>query len=132
MVPIFRPCSAAKRSRSGRRAIVPSSFMISQITAAGVQPGHARQVAAGLGMAGAHQHAAVLRLQRKDVARLHQVARRCASRATAACMVRARSAAEMPVVTPLAASIDTVNAVPSACRCAPPSAAAAGARSARA
>ena len=31
---------------------------------------------------------------------------------TAACTVRARSAAEMPVVTPVAASIETVNAVP--------------------
>jgi hypothetical protein len=35
-----------------------------------------------------------------------------ASRATAACTVRARSAAEMPVVTPSAASIETVKAVP--------------------
>ena len=33
-------------------------------------------------------------------------------RATATCTVRARSCAEMPVVTPVAASIDTVNAVP--------------------
>ncbi len=32
--------------------------------------------------------------------------------ATAACTVRARSAAEMPVVTPSAASMDTVKAVP--------------------
>jgi hypothetical protein len=38
--------------------------------------GHAGQVAAGFGMAGAHQHAAVHRLQREDVARLHQVADR--------------------------------------------------------
>ena len=35
-----------------------------------------------------------------------------ASRATAERTVRARSAAEMPVVTPLAASIETVNLVP--------------------
>ena len=35
-----------------------------------------------------------------------------ASLRTAACTVRARSAAEMPVVTPVAASIETVNAVP--------------------
>ena len=54
--------------------------MTSQITAAGVQPGHARQVAAGLGVAGAHQHAAVLRLQREDVAGLHQVGRRGVAR----------------------------------------------------
>ena len=38
--------------------------------------GHGGQVAAGFGMAGAHQHAAVDRLQREDVAGLHQVARR--------------------------------------------------------
>ena len=36
----------------------------------------------------------------------------CALRATAACTVRARSAAEMPVLTPSAASIDTVKLVP--------------------
>ena len=86
--------------------------MTSQITAAGVEPGHAREVAAGLGVAGAHEHAAVLRLQREDVPGLHEVGGPSASRATAACTVRARSAAEMPVVTPLAASMETVNAVP--------------------
>ncbi|MNT11128.1 hypothetical protein D3C72_1459930 [compost metagenome] len=32
MVPILIPCSAAKASSSGRRDMVPSSFMISQIT----------------------------------------------------------------------------------------------------
>ena len=37
MVPIFKPCSAANVIKSGRRAMVPSSFMISQITAAGEQ-----------------------------------------------------------------------------------------------
>ena len=70
------------------------------------------QVAAGFGVAGAHQHAAVLRLQREDVAGLDEVARPRRRGATAACTVRARSAAEMPVVTPSAASIDTVKAVP--------------------
>ena len=85
--------------------------MISQITAAGREAGQRGEVAAGFGVAGAHQHAAVLRLQREDVAGLDQVGRP-ASRATAACMVRARSAAEMPVVTPVAASIDTVKVVP--------------------
>src|SRR5205085_1671641 len=38
MAPIFRWCASAKRSRSGRRAIVPSSFMISHRTAAGENP----------------------------------------------------------------------------------------------
>jgi hypothetical protein len=74
--------------------------MTSQITAAGVSPAMRGQIAAGLGVAGAHQHAAVLGLQREDVAGLHQVGWP-ASRATAACTVRARSAAEMPVVTPV-------------------------------
>ncbi len=91
--------------------MVPSSFMISQITAAGLQPAMRGQVAAGLGVAGAHQHAAIDGLQREDVAGLHQVAGLAALGATAACTVRARSAAEMPVVTPSAASIETVNAV---------------------
>ena len=63
--------------------------------------------------------------------RLHQVVG-LASRATAICTVRARSAAEMPVVTPVAASIETVNAVPcGAPVLSSPSAAAAAARSAR-
>ena len=34
---------------------------------------HGREIATGLGMPGAHQHAAVHRLQREDMARLHQV-----------------------------------------------------------
>ena len=38
MVPILRPCSAAKICRSGKRAMVPSSFMISQITEEGLHP----------------------------------------------------------------------------------------------
>ena len=78
----------------------------------GRSAGHRGQVAAGFGMAGAHQHAAVDRLQREDVAGLDQVAAASRCGATAACTVRARSAAEMPVVTPSAASIETVKAVP--------------------
>ena len=35
---IFRPCRWANPTRSGRRAMVPSSFMISQITADGLTP----------------------------------------------------------------------------------------------
>ena len=77
------------------------------MTRGGLEPGEPREVATGLGVTGARQHAARLRHQRKDVARLAQVfgprvrrARRCESCA------RGRSA-EMPVVTPSAASIDT-------------------------
>ena len=39
----------------------------------GAAAGHGGQVAAGLGVAGAHEHAAIHRLQREDVAGLHQV-----------------------------------------------------------
>ena len=48
--------------------MVPSSFMISQITPDGVEPGEAGDVDRRLGMAGAHQRAALARHQREDVA----------------------------------------------------------------
>ena len=38
MVPIFKLCSFAKTSKSGRRAILPSSFKISTMTEAGSLP----------------------------------------------------------------------------------------------
>ena len=55
------------------RDMVPSSFMISQMTPAGLQPGQARQVDRALGLAGAHQHAARPGPQREDVAGADQV-----------------------------------------------------------
>ena len=55
------------------RAISPSSRMISQMTPGGIEPGQARQIDGGLGLAGAHQHAAPPRAQRKDVAGTGQV-----------------------------------------------------------
>ena len=91
--------------------MVPSSFMISQITAAGEQPA----------MAARSQPASVwpARISTPpSTACSGKMWPGCtrsagwALRATAACTVRARSAAEMPVVTPSAASIDTVKAVP--------------------
>ena len=91
--------------------MVPSSFMISQITADGVQAGEAREVDAGLRLPGALEHAAGARHEREDVARLHQVLRRRIPGSIATWMVCARSAAEMPVVTPSRASTETVNAV---------------------
>ena len=75
------------------------------------EAGQPREVAARLGVAGAHQHAARLRHHGKDVARLHEVARAGLGGHRHA-TVRARSAAEIPVVTPFAASIDTVKLVP--------------------
>ena len=41
MVPIFRSCCFPNSIRSGNLAMLPSSFMISQITAAGVRPASA-------------------------------------------------------------------------------------------
>ena len=38
MVPILIPCSAANASSSGRRAMLPSSFITSQITPDGSNP----------------------------------------------------------------------------------------------
>ena len=85
--------------------------MISTSTPAGSSPASAARSQRGFGVSGAREHAARLRGEREDVARLHDVvgprvrrARRCGSCA------RDRSA-EMPVVTPVAASIDTVKFV---------------------
>ena len=69
-----------------------------------------RQITAGLGVSGARQNPARLGHQREHVAGLHQVPG-LASGATAVRIVSARSAAEMPVVTPRAASIETVKLV---------------------
>src|SRR5215218_8050634 len=62
-VTILTPCSAENFSRSGTRAIVPSTFMISQITPAGLRPAIRERSTAATG-AGP---------QREDVARHHQV-----------------------------------------------------------
>jgi len=110
MVPILRPCRWAKVMRSLRRAIVPSSFMISQITPAGVSPAsRARSTAASVwpvrsstppsrATSGKTWPGETMSWDPQEV-----------SIATAT--VRARSAAEMPVVTPSRASIETVKAV---------------------
>ena len=97
--------AAAKLSRSGMRAIVPSSFMISQITPAGDRPGQARQIDRALGLPGAHQHAAALGAQRKHVARRDQILGARVAASTAVRIVVARSLALMPVVTPWRASM---------------------------
>ena len=67
--------ASAISRRRGRRAMLPSSSMISQSRPAGIQPGRAAEVDHGLGVAGALQHAARLRLQREDVAGPRQVVR---------------------------------------------------------
>lgn len=63
-----------------------------------------------LGVPGAHQRAAVASHKREDVPRGDEILRALAA-SIATEMVRARSAAEMPVVTPSLASIEMVKAV---------------------
>ena len=103
-----RPCPR-RTSRGATRAIDPSSFDDSHEHAGGVEPGEAREVDGRLGVAGALEDAAGAGAEREDVP---GGTRSCGARwVDGTWSVGARSAAEMPVVTPLRASIDTVNAV---------------------
>src|SRR3990170_5280452 len=111
MVPILSLCSAANCSRSGRRAIVPSSRMISHSTAAGVRP--ARRARS--------QQASVCPARTSTPPGWATSGNTCPGCTMSAevdlsdeaiLMVNARSAAEMPVAMPSAASIDTVKLVP--------------------
>jgi len=79
--------------------------------AGGLEPRQPAQVDAALGLAGPDEDPARLGAERKDVARPDEVGRPRNFSSMATWMVRARSAAEMPVVTPWAASMLTVNAV---------------------
>ena len=72
---IFRPCRSQYGTRSGTRAIVPSSFMISQTTPDGIEAGEARQVDGGLGLPDPLEDAARFRAQREHMAGLHEIAR---------------------------------------------------------
>ena len=91
--------------------MVPSAIHDFADHAGGRQAGQARQVHRGFRLAGAHQHAAFARAQRKMwPGRARSAGRQSGS--MAARMVRVRSAAEMPVVTPSRASMDSQNAVP--------------------
>ena len=111
MDPILSLCVRANSTRSGRRAISPSSFSTSQITAAATSPESC-----------ARSHPASVCPARTSTPPLCAISGKMwpgctmssgfASFFTAAFTVRARSAAEIPVVTPLAASIDNVKLVP--------------------
>ncbi len=91
--------------------MVPSSFITSQITAAGSRPAmRARSQPASVWPARISTPPSCACSGKMWPGCTRSLGR--ASRATAAATVRARSAAEMPVVTPLAASIETVKAVP--------------------
>ena len=113
MLPILRPCSLAKTIKSGSRAMLPSSFIISQMTAVGEPPANKAK----------SQPASVCPERMRTppgCAIKGKIWPGCtkssglACGATATWIVRARSAAEIPVVTPEAASIEMVKLVPRA------------------
>src|SRR3954468_18083147 len=107
---ILRSCLRQYSSRSGTRAIVPSSFMISQITPAGLSPARrARSTAASVCPVRSSTPPALAFSGKMWPGCTRSRGRVSGSIAT--WIVWARSAAEMPVVTPSRASIDTVNAV---------------------
>jgi hypothetical protein len=68
-------CRFANFVSSGTRAIVPSSFMISQMTPAGYMPGDTARSTGRLGLPRPHEHAAVARAQRRHVARTREIGR---------------------------------------------------------
>ena len=69
-----RPCSRANTCSSGMRAIVPSSFMISQITPAGVRPARRARSTEPSVWPARCKHAAGHRAQREDVTGADDVA----------------------------------------------------------
>src|SRR5215207_887411 len=104
-------CSLENFSRSGTRAIVPSAFIISQITPAGLSPASlARSTAASVCPARCRTPPG-LALKGKTWPGMTRSSGPVAS-STATRQVWARSAAEMPVETPSFASMETVKAVP--------------------
>src|SRR5918994_4787315 len=110
-VTILTPCSCANFSRSGTRAIVPSSFMISQITPAGLRAAiRERSTAASVWPARCRTPPGRAR-KGKTWPGMTRSSGSVAS-STATLHVCARSAAEMPVETPSLASMETVKAVP--------------------
>ena len=92
--------------------MVPSSLTSSHSTPAGRSPAMPGQVDRRLGVPGPAQHAAVLGPQRHHVPGPGQVAPGSVAGSASSRIVCARSAAEMPVVTPSRASTVTVYAVP--------------------
>ena len=105
------PCSWQNGSSCGTRAIVPSSFITSQMTPAGYRPAsRARSTAASVWPARARTPPERARSGNMWPGRARSSAFVAGS--IAASTVRARSAAEIPVVVPFLASIGTQKAVP--------------------
>ena len=96
---ILSPCLRAYGTRSGTRAMVPSSFMISQMTPAGLRPARrARSTAASVWPARSSTPPGRAMSGNTWPGCTRSPGRDSGSMAT--WMVCARSAAEMPVVTP--------------------------------
>jgi hypothetical protein len=110
MVPILRPWSWAKAIRSSSRAIVPSSRMISQITPDGLRPA-SRATSTAASVWPARTSTPPSRATSGKTWPGETICSGPLAASIATAMVRARSAAEMPVVTPSRASIETVKAV---------------------
>ena len=108
---IFSSWVAQYSIRSGTRAIVPSSFMISQTTPAGITPAsRARSTAASVWPE--RWSTPPRRARSGKMWPGWTRSRGPEDGSTATWIVCARSCAEMPVVTPSRASTVTVNAVP--------------------
>src|SRR5215208_2829355 len=110
-VTILTPCSPQKFSRSGTRAIVPSSFMISQMTPAGLSPASRERSTAASVWPARCSTPPGRALKGKTWPGMTRSSGPVAS-PTATWHVCALSAAEMPVETPSFASMETVKAVP--------------------
>ena len=67
---------AAKAATAGPRMTLPSSLTSSASTPTGARPGETAEIDRRLGVAGAHEHAAVVGDQREDVAGTDEIGRR--------------------------------------------------------
>ena len=110
-VTIFSPWRVARCSRSGTRAMVPSSFIISQITPAGPSPARrARSTAASVCPGRSNTPPGLARMGKTWPGITRSAGTLAGFAATRT--VLALSAADTPVVMPTAASTGTVKAVP--------------------
>src|SRR5580700_1487440 len=110
---MLSPWRAQYSTRSGMRAIVPSSFITSQITPAGFRPAsRARSTAASVWPA--RSSTPPPRLLSGNTWPGCTRSKGLAAGSMAVWIVCARSCAEIPVVTPSRASIETVNGVSNA------------------
>ena len=110
MVPIFSPCSCAKPMRSGKRAMLPSSFIISQITPDGLSPA-SREISMAASVWPARTKTPPSRARNGNTCPGVAMSAAVLLESIATATVLARSWAEIPVVTPSRASIEMVKAV---------------------